>query len=65
MAFEKARTLSGQLQRSRDVTFTVTGGIAGVKEGTLNYSYKKQLQVKVTQMKVDFHQGGHIATIDF
>ena len=62
---DKARTLSGQLQNSRNVYFAVTGEIVGVKEGILNYSSKKQVQVKVTQMKVAFQNGTHIETRDF
>ena len=57
---ESARTIAGELQRSRRAQFEIYGEIVGAREDTLNYTDRKVLEIRVTRLEVSLNSGTEV-----
>ena len=57
---ESARTIAGELRRSRRAQFNLIGEIVGTREDTLNFVDRKVLEIRITQLDVSLNSGTEV-----
>ena len=62
---EPARSLAGELRKSRRAGFTIHGEIINAKEKKLRYDISKVLEFKINKLEVSLDSGTKVGTMNF